>query len=126
MKRLCIAIALLAGMIWGCFLSYQTLDRTTAELAGQVAKTDALLSSGAWEEAYAALQESYYSWERRQPLLGALVRHNELDDIENLFLRAMQAMDNADENEYRLQSRELQGMLLHLPEMEQPVTQNIF
>lgn len=126
MRRLLIAILLLCLMITGCFVSYNRLDLLTQELAGHVLEVDALVQMENHAEADAILQETYHLWSRNQSMLGALVRHNELDDVENLFLRAMQAMESRDDNEYFLQSRELYGMLLHIPEMELPTVQNIF
>ncbi|MCB6364827.1 DUF4363 family protein [Intestinibacillus massiliensis] len=126
MRRLIVAILLLAVMIFGCFASYNRLDLLTQELAGHVLESDALLQTGDRAGADAILQETYHLWSDHRSMLGALVRHNELDDIENLFLRTMQAMDNHDNNEYFLQSRELYGMLLHIPEMELPSIENIF
>lgn len=126
MKRLIVAICLLTALVFGCFFSYTNLDRMTGSLADRVAAADALLAAGDTDGTYAAFQESYQLWRRRQQPLGALVRHDELDEIENLFLRAMQSLDDGELNEYRLHSRELQGMLRHIPEMEQPTIQNIF
>lgn len=126
MKRLIVSICLLTALVIGCFWSYGSLNRMTQSLADQVAAADKLLEAGDENGSYAALQESYQLWRQRQQSLGALVRHNELDEIENLFLRAMQSLDDDELNEYRLHSRELQGMLRHIPEMELPTIQNIF
>lgn len=126
MKRLIVSICLLAALVLGCIWSYSSLDGMTQTLADHVAAADALLEAGDRDGSYASLQESYQLWRRQQRPLGALVRHDELDEIENLFLRAMQSLDDDELNEYRLHSRELQGMLRHIPEMEQPIIQNIF
>lgn len=126
MKRLLIAILLLILIVTGCFVSYNRLDLLSQELADHILESDALLETGDRAGADAVLQETYHLWTDHISLLGALVRHNELDTIHNLFLRSMQAMDNHDNNEYYLQTRELHGMLLHIPEMERPSIQNIF
>ena len=126
MKRLLIAVLLLVLIITGCFVGYNRLDLLTQELADHILESDALLQTGDRDEAGAVLQETYHLWSDHRNMLGALVRHNELDTIQNLFLRAMQAMDNQDNNEFYLQTRELHGMLLHLPEMERPSINNIF
>lgn len=107
-------------------MGYHTLKEVTTDLSGQILKADTFYLSNETIEAKTALNQAYIAWNDKQSLLGALVRHNELDDIENLFLRALQSIDNEDRNEYLLQTRELRGMIEHLLEMEQPSIQNIF
>lgn len=126
MKRLIVAIILMVVLIAGCFWGYSQLDTVTQEVADGVAVADQLLADTQPEEARSALQNAYELWRLRQAMLGAVVRHDELDDIENLFQRAMQSLEDEDTAEYRLQSRELRSMLLHVPEMELPTIQNIF
>lgn len=126
MKRLIVAVILLLALLFSCFAGYTGLDQVTEDLANRVTKADSLLLASGESSAQTALEEAYRLWRSRQKLLGALVRHNELDDIENLFQRAMQSLDDGELHEYRLHSRELQGMLRHIPEMEQPSIQNIF
>lgn len=126
MKRLLIAVALLIIIISGCVTAYIRLDLLTQELADHILESNAFLETGDREESNAILQETYNLWLGHRNMLGALVRHNELDTIQNLFLRALQAMDNRDDNEFYLQTRELHGMLLHIPEMERPSIGNIF
>lgn len=126
MKRMIVAVILLLVLVGGCFYSYQKLDLLSQEVSNHVAEADMLLEAKDRPTAYANLLEAYQLWRSRQPLLGALVRHDELDDIQNLFLRALQSMHDGEWSEYRLHSRELQGMLAHIPEMERPSIQNIF
>lgn len=126
MKRMIVAVILLLVLVGGCFWGYQKLDLLSQEVSNHVAQADALLDAKDRDTAYADLLEAYQLWRSRQPLLGALVRHDELDEIENLFLRAVQSMHDGEWSAYRLHSRELQGMLAHIPEMERPSIQNIF
>lgn len=55
-----------------------------------------------------------------------MIAHNEIDQIETLYLRAMQAAENQDINETRLQVAELTGMLLHLSQIQFPHLYNVF
>ena len=107
MKRLIAACTLLFLLSVSCFAEYQAVARTTDALAAAVdGQTDPAAN--------------------HKPLLASLIRHNEIDQIENLYRRAIQAANNRDLNETRLQVAELTGMLRHLPELESPSLHNVF
>lgn len=126
MKRLIVAVVFLLVLISGCFGAYNALQRTTVQISSEVAYADTLALHAKYHDAHDALQSAYALWKRHHTLLGALVRHNELDTIENLFLRTLQSLADHADTEYRMHSRELQGMLAHIPEMEFPSILNIF
>lgn len=126
MRRLIIAIVLMTLLIVSCFAGYAALDSLSTEAARRVSVADTLVSAEDFPGANTALRDAYTFWRSKQPMLGAVVRHNELDDIENLFQRAMQSLEDRQVIEYRLHARELQSMLLHVPEMERPTIQNVF
>lgn len=116
MKRLIAACTLLVLLSVGCFVEYQSVARTTDTLAAAVdGQTDP-----------AVLTACFDDWATHKALLASLIRHNEIDQIENLYRRAIQAANNDDLNETRLQVAELTGMLRHLPELEFPSLHNIF
>ena len=116
MKRLLVACALLLGLIIGCFVEYTAVSRATDELSAAVSgQTDAVV-----------LQMCFARWNTHKRVLAALIRHNEIDQIENLYRRSIQAAQNNDLNETRLQVAELTGMLRHLSELEFPSWHNIF
>lgn len=116
MKRLITACTLLFLLSVSCFAEYQAVARTTDALAAAVdGQTDP-----------AVLTECFDAWADHKPLLASLIRHNEIDQIENLYRRAIQAANNRDLNETRLQVAELTGMLRHLPELEYPSLHNVF
>lgn len=115
MKRLITACALFALLIGGCFFEYQTVSRTT----------DALASAVSGQTEPAVLAACFADWQACRPLLASLVRHAELDQIDTLYRRAIQAARNHDPNETRLQVAELSGALRHIAEMEFPSLHNI-
>ena len=115
MKRLVTACALFVLLIGGCFWEYQTVSRTTDTLA--------LAVSGQTDPA--VLTACFDDWQACRPLLASLVRHAELDQIDTLYRRAIQAARNHDQNEARLQVAELSGALRHIAEMEFPSQHNI-
>ncbi len=116
MKRLVAACVLLSLISFGCITEYRTIANTANTLAAAVSgQTDTEI-----------LYESYSEWSRKKPTLSAMIAHPEIDQIENLFIRAIQASRNEDLNETRLQVAELTGMLRHLSELQFPHLYNIF
>lgn len=71
------------------------------------------------------LAAAHAIWEDAQPLLGALLPHEEIDETAcSLSGSAAAEADNGDER--RLDRAELLARLGHLPEMEKATVRNIF
>lgn len=126
MKRLTTAVLLLAAVIGICIGSQWKLRQMTDEWISAVDRAAAFAVQEDTEHARISLFAVQEDWRESLPVLGALLPHDELDQIERLFETALQAAENRDKNEYLLQSAELRGRLLHLPERDAPKIQNIF
>ena len=101
MRRLTAALVLLALLLTGCVWSRRSVEKVC---------TEADRARAIWEEA--------------QPLLGALLPHEEIDETGLLFERLAAAHDGTgDEN--LLDRAELLARLHHLPEMEKASLRNI-
>ena len=112
MQRLCIALALLALLIGGSIWSVRTVERTANDVAQA-------LEGGEVEQAYRR-------WMDAQTQLGALLLHDELDEISRLFARVRAAQDGQRRDEVTLDHAELVLRLRHLPDLEQPLFRNLF
>lgn len=126
MKRIITAAVLLIVLSFGCFGAYRYVDHTTAKLDTIAGEVFDQLKADNFDAARSKMNEGYAAWHRLRRPLSALVRHNELDDIDRLYQRTQQALDNEDRDESLLQLRELRAMLRHLPEMETPSYSNLF
>ena len=103
MRRLTAALVLLALLLTGCVWSRRSVEKVCTEAAEA-------LHAGELDRARAI-------WEEAQPLLGALLPHEEIDETGLLFERLAAAHDGTgDEN--LLDRAELLARLHHLPEME--------
>lgn len=125
MKRVIIACIILTLLITSCFLSYNYVDKTTNGLSEHLQKAAKAVSENDFSLAGEQMQKVYNHWSESSSKLSSLCRHNEIDDIERLFQRANQAVLNEDKNDSLVQIKELNMMLLHLPEMETPCLSNI-
>lgn len=111
MRRVPIALALLALIIFGCFWSNSAIERTVADIVSDI-------ESG-------SVGAAYEKWNTAQSLLGALLMHEELDQADKLFFRLLEAEKIQDDTEYTLTRRELVGQLMHLLELDSPSIKNL-
>lgn len=125
MKRITAAVILLTMLAFGCFGAYRYVVHTTKQLDAAAGQVLSDLKSGDFPAAQQQMDRGYQLWHSKRRPLSAMVRHNELDDIDRLYQRTRQALDNEDLDEALLQLRELRTILLHLPEMEAPSYSNI-
>lgn len=125
MKRVVTAVILLIILTLGCFGASRYVERTTSHLDDMAAVVYTQIEAGHFDTAQKQMETCYAAWQRWMPPLSALVRHNEVDDLDRLYQRTRQALDNRDKNESLLQLRELRSMLHHLPEMEKPTYANL-
>ena len=112
MKRLFIALALLLLLVGGSIWSCRTVEATASAIAAEV-RAD-------------RLDAAYQKWTDAGTLLGALLLHDALDDVDRLFSRALQAQADGQTDALSLDRAELLNQLSHLPELEQPSLRNLF
>ena len=110
MRRLTTALVLLVLLLTGCVWSRRSVEKVCTEAAEA-------LRAGELDRAHAI-------WEDAQPLLGALLPHEEIDETGLLFER-LAAANTGTEDENRFDRAELLARLHHLPEMEQASVRNI-
>ena len=125
MKRVIAACFILSFLVTACFLSYNYIDKTTNGLSEHLQNASKAVSVYDFSSAHEQMEKIYNHWSKNSSRLSSLCRHNEIDDIERLFQRANQAVLNKDKNDSLVQIKELNMMLLHLPEMETPCLSNI-
>lgn len=112
MKRLWIAAAMAVLLLVGCVWSVRAVSRTTDAIIAAVEANDL---AAAWQQ-----------WDAAQPLLGALLMHNELDKTDRLFARVQQAAQSGLTGALALDRAELLTQLRALPELERPTLKNLF
>lgn len=125
MKRIFIAVILLIAIIVGCVLSYRFLDRTAVQLAQSVAAAQSAAETGNYTAASLKLAKATEKWDAVHPVLGILLHHDVLNDIDELFVRTKYALSENKGFESRQQLYCLQEQLLHLPDAEQLTLENL-
>ena len=108
MQRLFLALSLFALLIWGSLWSSRTVEAIVQDM-----------ESG-------RLEQAYEKWSAAQTLLGSLLLHEELDEVNRLFARVRTAQKEQITDDLLLDRTELLAQLRHLPDLEQPNLKNLF
>ena len=108
MQRLFLALSLFALLIWSSRTVEATVDAIVQDM-----------ESG-------RLEQAYEKWSAAQTLLGSLLLHEELDEVNRLFARVRTAQKEQITDDLLLDRTELLAQLRHLPDLEQPNLKNLF
>lgn len=125
MKRLVIAIVLLIIVFAGCVFNYFYLKNSVSQLVSYIYEADTMAEKGDIATAEKLVNDSFNLWKKKQNPIGATMRHHEMDDIHNLYVRAIQHAKNGNIDDYLVQSKELERMLEHLLEIETVNIKNV-
>ncbi|MDO4270126.1 MAG: DUF4363 family protein [Eubacteriales bacterium] len=112
MRRLWIAIALFALLIWGSVWSSRTVETTVDEIIAEI-------EAG-------RLEAAHEKWSAAETRFGALLLHEEIDEADRLFERVRTAKAAGEQGDYALDRAELLIQLRHLPDLEKPSLKNLF
>lgn len=111
MRRLCIALVLLALLIWGSWWSLHTVEQVSDSIIREIQANN--------------LDKAHQHWDNAQVLLGSLLLHDEIDQADRLFDRVLAAQDSGNTTDFLLDRTELIAQLRHLPELERPSLINL-
>lgn len=101
------------------------LQRTAAELSQQIEQVQALVSAGDWDVARSQFQQAEKRWGEVGEIWAAIIRHQEIDELEKAFARIGQFLAS-EERGLALAELEMAKLLLeHVPEKEKVRLHNI-
>ena len=118
----CLVLALLLAL---CLLSSAQLTRRCEGWTQQLDEIDRCAKGEDWEAAEGRLQALYGQWLQVQTWLHITMEHDELDEAEALFCRALVLAEEEDSVEFRAHIADLRSQLLLLNEMEQMRIENV-
>ena len=121
MKRLWIALALLAALLCGTLLHTWSQGLThSLEQAQELTRADR------WEEARTVTQEALQTWRGRDVYLHVLLRHADTDQIYAGFQETLALLDSQEYGEYAAANARLITQIELLSEAEQLTLKNVF
>ena len=126
MKRLWIALALLAALLCGTLLHTWSLRGFTQGLTHSLEQAQELTRADRWEEARTVTQEALQTWRERDVYLHVLLRHADTDQIYAGFQETLALLDSQEYGEYAAANPRLITQIELLSEAEQLTLKNVF
>ena len=118
----CLVLALLLG---ACLGNSAWLSARCGQWREGLDHIDRCARAEDWEEAAGALEDLYGDWLQVQTWLHITMKHEELDEAEALFCRALVLAEEEDSVEFRAHVAELTAALQVLCEMQQTRVENV-
>ena len=125
MKRLWIALALLAALLGGTLLHTWSLGGFTPGLTHSLEQAQDLAQADRWEEANSLPQEAFQPWSDRDVYLHVLLRHAATDQIYEGFQEVLALLESREYGEYAAANARLVTQIALLSEAEQLTLKNV-
>lgn len=126
MKRLWIALALLAALLCGTLLHTWSLRGFTQGLTDSLDQAQALTRADRWEEARSLTEDTLQTWRDRDVYLHVLLRHADTDQIYAGFQETLALLESQEYGEYAAANARLITQIELLSEAEQLTLKNVF
>jgi len=124
-KGLLIPAAVLAAILAFCLWNSAAVASRTALWRSELEEADRFARSESWEEAAAAIRESYAGWAECQTWLHCVTAHDIVDDAEAMYQRALAFAETEEESELRAELADLQDQLRLLSKREEFSVRNV-
>ncbi len=125
MKRLWIALALLALMLGAGLLNAWYAGSITEDMTRRLSQAQALAERGDWEQAEEETRRAYADWQSHRVYLHTTMRHSDTDQILRAFRQVLEYLELREPDQYNAANADLIAQLELLAEMEQPAATNI-
>lgn len=125
MKTILWVSAVILAIILGSQGMNWYLNHTAAELSQQISAVQQLVRTDQWAEAIADFEQADGQWKRVRGTWSALIRHQEIDDLEKTFGRVTEFLA-AEDRSLALAELETARLLIeHIPDKEKITLSNI-
>ena len=125
MKRLWIALAILAVILSGALVHTWRLARFTEELSGLLLHSERLAEEGRWDDAAHMSGLAADQWHTRDGYLHTTLRHGDIDEINLSFSELREYIEHRELDQCAAATARLVTLLELLSEMESPTLLNI-
>ncbi len=125
MKRLYIALAILAVVFGGTLYNAYYLNTFTSDLSALLERAEARAESGDWNASHKLTEQAYDFWKNNTLYLHVFLRHNNTDDVEMGFHEVQEFINMEERGEYSAANARLVTQIGLLYEAEQLSLKNI-
>lgn len=126
MKRLVIALGILAAILAVSLVNSAYLKQFSGELTDLLEKADRQAAMGSWDEAALCVRTAQERWKRHAFYLHTTQRHCDIDQADSTFRELSALLEHREEGEYSAVLSRLSSQLQLIYEGEAFSLQNIF
>lgn len=126
MKAFLPPLLILAAILTAAALNCAVIAQKTTIWHGEILQAEVQAKAGDWSAAQDSLETMRQSWQRSRTYLRITVRHEELDNVESLWVRAAVAACQRERSDFLTETAALQNQLNLLSETEQFKIGNVF
>lgn len=125
MKRLWIAVALLALMLGGALTNAWYSKSMTGRMGTQLRQAQAMTEQERWAEAEQLTRQVFEDWQDHHFYLHVTMRHSDTDQILRTFRAVLEYLELEEPDQYNAANADLITQLELLAEMEQVSLSNV-
>lgn len=125
MKRLWIAVALLALMLGGALTNAWYSKSMTGRMGAQLRQAQAMTEQERWAEAEQLTRQVFEDWQNHHFYLHVTMRHSDTDQILRTFRAVLEYLELEEQDQYNAANADLITQLELLAEMEQVSLSNV-
>ena len=125
MKRLTVALVLLAVVLGATLFHSRYLDRLTGGFCEQLQQAAALAGRENWSRALELTEQTLTEWESQDFYLHVMLRHTDIDAIRQTFHEVIESLRLAEPDQYTAANAKLITQLELLAEAERPDLKNV-
>lgn len=125
MKRLWVAISLLALSIFFATFEYITVLKNYEEFTPVLEKAEYYCSDKEYSKAFDTIEQAQLSWDKKSKVLNSLIDHTHTESINESFFQLLESAQKQDSVEFLSICNKTKRQLLSLKESELPSFDNI-
>lgn len=125
MKRLWIAVGLLALLLGASLANAWYAQRLTGEMREELSQAQILTEQEAWGQAEALTRQVYEDWQDHHFYFHTLMRHSDTDQVLRAFRQVLEYLKLQEPDQYNAANADLMAQLELLAEMEQASVVNV-
>ena len=125
MKRLWIAIGIMALVFCATLYNAHYLDSFTHQLTGLLAQAEERAEEGDWDGAKDLTGDAYQIWEGNSSYLHILLRHQDTDQVQVSFREVWEFLSREEDGEYSAANARLMAQIELIYEAEQLTLKNV-
>ena len=125
MRRLWIALALLAFLLGASLTNAWYAQRLTGDMREGLSQAQHLAEQGDWGRAEALTRQVYEDWQNHHFYFHTLMRHSDTDQVLRAFRTVLEYLQLQEPDQYNAANADLVAQQELLAEMEQATVVNV-